>query len=215
LSKTHFATVVLDDATVGQCRFEPGWRWSADVASLMDATSCPIRHLGYSMSRSVRVSMDDGRTLDIGPDTVFDVPPGHDKWVLGDEPWETIEWGGSGRAFGAAIQDPGNNLATVLFTEIVDSTAKLRELDDRAWHRQRSDWRSWGAFVGDEDLAETLREIDHRFTIPSQGLRQPLKCRGIARADEPVALRGLEDPARCKVGQMHGVTKSMYPLEYE
>jgi hypothetical protein len=57
--------------------------------------------------------MDDGRTLDIGPDTVFDVPPGHDKWVLGDEPWETIEWGGSGRAVGAAIQDPGNNLATV------------------------------------------------------------------------------------------------------
>ena len=134
LVRTHFATVVLDDVTVGHCRFDPGWRWSVDVAPVMGATSCPIRHLGYSMSGSVRVAMDDGRTIDIGPDTVFDVPPGHDKWVIGDEPWETIEWGGSGRAVGAAIQDLGNSLATVLFTDIVDSTAKARELGDRAWH---------------------------------------------------------------------------------
>jgi class 3 adenylate cyclase len=134
MPRTHFVTVVLDEASVGHCRFEPGWRWSVDVAPLMGATSCPIRHLGYSMSGSVRVTMDDGRTLDIGPDTVFDVPPGHDKWVIGDEPWETIEWGGSGRAVGAAIQDLGNTLATVLFTDIVDSTARLQELGDRAWH---------------------------------------------------------------------------------
>jgi class 3 adenylate cyclase len=134
LSKTRFATVVLDDATVGHCVFEAGWRWSVDVAPLMGVTSCPVRHLGYSMSGSVRVQMDDGRTVDIGPDTAFDVPPGHDKWVLGDEPWETIEWGGSGRAVGAAIQDLGSTLATVLFTDIVDSTAKLHELGDRAWH---------------------------------------------------------------------------------
>jgi class 3 adenylate cyclase len=134
LPRTQFATVVLDEATVGHCWFEPGWRWSVDVAPVMGATSCPIRHLGYSMSGSVRVLMEDGRTLDIGPDTVFDVPPGHDKWVLGEEPWETIEWGGSGRAVGAAIQDLGNALATVLFTDIVDSTARLQELGDRAWH---------------------------------------------------------------------------------
>ena len=134
LPRTHFATVVLDEATVGHCRFEAGWRWSVDVGPVMGVTSCPIRHLGYSMSGSVRVLMEDGRTLDIGPDTVFDIPAGHDKWVDGNEPWETIEWGGSGRAIGAAIQDLGNALATVLFTDIVDSTAKLQEIGDRAWH---------------------------------------------------------------------------------
>ena len=63
-------------------------------------TSCPMRHLGYTISGSLRVVMDDGQALDIGPDEVFDIPPGHDKWVLGDEPWVTIEWGGSGRAIG-------------------------------------------------------------------------------------------------------------------
>jgi class 3 adenylate cyclase len=100
----------------------------------MGASSCPIRHLGYSMSGAVRVVMDDGQAIDIGPDTVFDIPPGHDKWVLGDEPWVTIEWGASGRALGAALQEAGGrSLATVLFTDIVDSTAMLQALGDAAW----------------------------------------------------------------------------------
>ena len=86
--------------------------------------SCPIRHLGYTISGAIRVVMDDGQTLDIGPDDVFDIPPGHDKWVLGDEPWVTIEWGGSGRAMEQVLNEsPGRALATVVFTDIVDSTA--------------------------------------------------------------------------------------------
>lgn len=80
LPKIRFETVGLDDATVGQCRFQPGWRWSTPMSDpLIGATSCPIRHLGYSISGTVHVVMDDGQALDIGPDTVFDVPPGHDK----------------------------------------------------------------------------------------------------------------------------------------
>jgi hypothetical protein len=79
--------------------------------------------------------MDDGQSLDIGPDTVFDIPPGHDKWVVGDEPWVTIEWGASGRALGAALHEAGaRSLATVLFTDIVDSTARLESVGDAAWH---------------------------------------------------------------------------------
>jgi class 3 adenylate cyclase len=134
MPRVRFETVGLDDATVGHCRFEPGWRWSADIGPLMGVTSCPIRHLGYSMSGAVHVVMDDGATLDIGPDTVFDIPPGHDKWVVGDEPWVTIEWGASGRALNAAMDEAGpRTLATVLFTDIVESTARLREVGDAAW----------------------------------------------------------------------------------
>ncbi len=135
MPRVRFETVGLDDATVGHCSFEPGWRWSTDIAPMMGVPSCPIRHLGYSMSGAVHVVMDDGQTLDIGPDTVFDIPPGHDKWVIGDEPWVTIEWGASGRAFGAALQETGaRSLATVLFTDIVDSTARLQLIGDAAWH---------------------------------------------------------------------------------
>ncbi len=60
MPKVRFATVGLDDATVGHCSFEPGWRWSTEIGPLMGAPSCPIRHLGYSMSGAVRVVMDDG-----------------------------------------------------------------------------------------------------------------------------------------------------------
>ncbi len=86
------------------------------------------------MSGAVHVVMDDGQTLDIGPDTVFDIPPGHDKWVIGDEPWVAIEWGASGRALGAALHEDGaRSLATILFTDIVDSTARLQLVGDAAW----------------------------------------------------------------------------------
>jgi len=135
MPKVRFATIALDDATVGHCRFEPGWRWSADLGPAMGATSCPMRHLGYSMSGTIHVVMDDGQTLDIGPDTVFEIPPGHDKWVVGDEAWVTIEWGASGRAVRAALSDVGErSLATVMFTDIVDSTVQLERIGDAAWH---------------------------------------------------------------------------------
>ena len=45
-----------------------------------------MRHLGYTISGALRIVMDDGETLDIGPNAVFEVPPGHDKWASGDEP---------------------------------------------------------------------------------------------------------------------------------
>jgi class 3 adenylate cyclase len=133
----HIETIDLDDVHVGHCRFEPGWRWSTSFGPMLGSASCPIRHLGYTLSGSLHVAMDDGQAMDLGPGTVFDIPPGHDKWVIGDEPWITVEWGGSGRAMGEAMREtPDRALATVLFTDIVDSTARLREVGDAAWRTQ-------------------------------------------------------------------------------
>jgi class 3 adenylate cyclase len=130
----RFETVALDDARVGYCHFEPGWRWSTDLAPIVGTPSCQIRHFGYAISGAVRIVMDDGQTLDIGPGTVFEIPPGHDKWVIGDEPWVTVEWGASGRALDAALHEAGNrSLATVMFTDIVASTITLERVGDAAW----------------------------------------------------------------------------------
>jgi class 3 adenylate cyclase len=127
-------TVSLDEARIGLCRFQPGWRWSTHVGPLVGTTSCQIRHVGYSMSGTVRVVMDDGQALDIGPNTVFEIPGGHDKWIVGDEPWVSLDWGSSGRAMEAALDDVGNRtLATVMFTDIVASTATLERIGDAAW----------------------------------------------------------------------------------
>jgi class 3 adenylate cyclase len=130
----HIESVNLDETHVGRCRFAPGWRWSEAMAPLLGVASCPMRHLGYTISGSLHVAMDDGQVLDVGPGSVFDIPAGHDKWVVGDEPWVTVEWGGSGRAMGEALNEaPGRTLATVVFTDIVDSTRRLRDLGDSAW----------------------------------------------------------------------------------
>ena len=130
-------TVDLDEVHVGHCLFEPGWRWSTTFGPMMGTSSCPIRHLGYTISGALRVVMDDGQGMDLGPGSVFDIPPGHDKWVVGDEPWVTVEWGGSDRAMGQAMQEPSDRqLATVLFTDIVDSTVRLRTVGDAAWRDQ-------------------------------------------------------------------------------
>jgi class 3 adenylate cyclase len=127
-------TVALDESRVGLCRFEPGWRWSTEVGPVMGATSCPIRHLGYCISGAIRVVMDDGQALDIGPNTVFEIPPGHDKWVVGDEPWITLDWAGSTRAMEATLVDGANRtLGTVMFTDIVASTATLERIGHTAW----------------------------------------------------------------------------------
>jgi len=130
----RFETVMLDEVQVGHCTFQPGWRWSESIGPLLERTSCPFRHLGYTISGAIHVVMDDGAEMDVSANTAYDIPPGHDKWVTGTEPWVTVEWGGSGRAITEAMSEaPGRSLATVLFTDIVDSTGHVRELGDAAW----------------------------------------------------------------------------------
>ena len=135
MPKLRVETVGLDEATIGHCSFDPGWRWSTDLGPMVGTPSCLIRHVGYTMSGTIRVVMDDGETLDIGPNEVFEIPPGHDKWVIGDEPWVVVEWGASSRAMAVAMHETSErSLATVMFTDIIDSTAILERVGDDAWH---------------------------------------------------------------------------------
>jgi len=77
--------------------------------------------------------MKDGRTLEFRPGDVFDVPAGHDSWTVGDEPCVTLNWTGLRRFFASKALLPDRFLATILFTDIVGSTAKASELGDDRW----------------------------------------------------------------------------------
>ena len=123
----------LDEAVVGRATYMPGWRWTTDMPTVAGTATCQLHHLGYSISGVMHVVTDDGHELDILPDSIYEIPSGHDAWVVGDDPWVTLEWT-SARSFGVSPEGPGERiLATVLFTDIVDSTATLERVGDTAW----------------------------------------------------------------------------------
>ena len=125
--------VQLGEVAVGRFLFQPGWRWSKDVAPITGTRSCQHRHLGYTVSGNLHVVMDDGTEMRIRPGDAYEIPPGHDAWVEGDEPWDSVEFA-SARTFALSPDELGERtLATILFSDIVDSTAMLERLGDRAW----------------------------------------------------------------------------------
>ena len=67
-------------------RFEPGWRWSEHIKPLVGTESCQTHHLGYLISGRIGARMEDGTEMEFGPGDVYEIPPGHDGWVIGDEP---------------------------------------------------------------------------------------------------------------------------------
>jgi class 3 adenylate cyclase len=104
------------------------------MPTIAGTASCQLHHLGYSISGAMHVLMDDGQEIDISPESIYEIPSGHDAWVVGDEPWVTVEWT-SARSFAVAPEGPGERVvATVLFTDIVDSTATMQRVGDSAWH---------------------------------------------------------------------------------
>jgi class 3 adenylate cyclase len=133
LGRGRMDVVSLDEMAIGRFVLQPGWRWSKDVAPITGTRSCQHRHVGYTISGSLEVRMDDGTCLVIGPDDAYEIPPGHDAWVSGDEPWDSVEFT-SAHAFGLSPEELGERvLATILFTDIVGSTALLERLGDQAF----------------------------------------------------------------------------------
>ena len=125
--------VNLGEVAVGHAVWQPGWRWSTDLRPLAGTEWCENHHLGYAISGRLAVLTEDGEQLEIAGGSVYEIPPRHDAWVVGDEPFETVEWS-SARVVGVGPDSPGARvLATVLFTDIVDSTATLERVGDPAW----------------------------------------------------------------------------------
>ncbi len=129
--------------------FEPGWRWSNDVAPLVKTSSCQVHHLGYVFSGSMRARLDDGTERDFGPGDLFDLPAGHDAWVTSNVPLETID-----------VSPDATKYA-------VGRPADIAEPDDAAMKRVR---RGYDAFnTGDVDALRTLMTNDVQQHVPGHG----------------------------------------------
>jgi class 3 adenylate cyclase len=126
--------VHLGDLTVARVTHQPGWRWSTHIRPYVGGDWCQVRHVGVVLSGRLGVSFEDGSTVEFGPDDVCDIPPGHEGWTVGDEPVVLLEWAGV-RAFTGFTGDASKRvLTTLLFTDLVDSTAMAARLGDAAWH---------------------------------------------------------------------------------
>lgn len=86
--------VSVNGVTFGRGTLQPGWRWSTSVKPLAKTASCQASHLQYHVAGRLGVRMDDGSELEFGPGDVSWLPPGHDAWVVGDEPVVVIDISG-------------------------------------------------------------------------------------------------------------------------
>lgn len=124
--------VTVGSITIGREELEPGWRWSKHVKPIVGTEWCEFHHATYLLSGHVRVLTRDGETRDIVAGEIADVGPGHDAWVVGDQPVVSIDI--QGVVGWARPPEPGDRiLTTVLFTDIVDSTVVAERLGDQAW----------------------------------------------------------------------------------
>src|SRR4051812_45788494 len=69
--------VTLSEGTTLGCgNFEPGWRWSQDVKPLAETETCEAAHVGYCISGSMTIRMNDGEEFTIKPGDAFSIEPG-------------------------------------------------------------------------------------------------------------------------------------------
>ena len=90
--KTRVDVVRMAGATAARFTFEPGWKWSECVKPVAGTDSCQAHHVGVVHQGRLHVVHDDGSELDIGPGDAYEIAPGHDAWVDGDETFVGYEF---------------------------------------------------------------------------------------------------------------------------
>jgi quercetin dioxygenase-like cupin family protein len=86
--------VNVTEHPVGRAVFQPGWRWSKHVKPIVQTETCETLHTGYFISGHMKVKMNDGQEIEFGPGDFAVIPPGHDAWIVGNEPCVLVDWQG-------------------------------------------------------------------------------------------------------------------------
>jgi len=90
--KTSVQVVDLGDVKAARLTLEPGWRWSECIKPVVGTDSCQARHIGTVASGQLQVRHDDGTEVAVTPGAAYRIEPGHDAWVVGDEPFVAYEF---------------------------------------------------------------------------------------------------------------------------
>jgi hypothetical protein len=90
--KTKLEVVDLAGVKAARMTAQPGWRWSECIKPVVGGDSCQAHHVGVIISGTMHVVHDDGTARDAGPGSAYVIDPGHDAWVVGDEPVVAFEF---------------------------------------------------------------------------------------------------------------------------
>ena len=93
--KTTVELVGLAGGQIGRYTFQPGWKWYECIKPVVGTDSCQVEHIGYVVSGTLHVVHGDGTETDATPGDVYRIEPGHDAWVVGDEPTVLVEFQGA------------------------------------------------------------------------------------------------------------------------
>jgi class 3 adenylate cyclase len=173
--------ITIGGLTVSRSVQPKGWRWRDDFKPLVGGEWCQAHHVGMVLSGRQAILLDDGTEYELGPGDLYDVRPGHDGWTVGDEDSVLLEWSGQRQWMG-----PGAHrvLATLLFTDIVDSTSLAASLGDAAWHDLLSvhfhACRDTIAGSGGRQVATTGDGVVAMFDAPANAVRCALALRELA-----------------------------------
>ncbi|HEY7835595.1 MAG TPA: cupin domain-containing protein [Ktedonobacterales bacterium] len=88
----RFEVVHLGDTTVARVTYQPGFHWTEHARPIAGTELCMARHIGYVVSGRAMVRLADGTERELAAGDAFDVPPGHDAWVVGDVPYVTLDF---------------------------------------------------------------------------------------------------------------------------
>jgi hypothetical protein len=71
--------------------YQPGFRWSTHMKPTVGTGLCMHAHVGFIARGRIHVQYADGCTVEFVAPQVVAIEPGHEGWVVGDEPAVLIE----------------------------------------------------------------------------------------------------------------------------
>jgi hypothetical protein len=92
-----FAGIQTDTMAAGGARvkrliYPVGMRWSSDIKPIVGGERCTHAHVGFLARGHLRGEYHDGCAFDFEAPAGVVIEPGHDAWVVGDEPAVLIQF---------------------------------------------------------------------------------------------------------------------------
>ena len=123
----------LGDFVVGRMTFNPGWQWSKDVKPIAGSDWCEYHHLGLMVEGEMLFVTKDGMEMVLKKGHLYEILPGHDAWVVGDTAAVQYDFAGM-RTFALPAEGRVERiLATLLCSDVVDSTATAERVGPASW----------------------------------------------------------------------------------